>query len=198
MNMHRKRWWALAALSIACAGGDDANEAEPRNEPAASAPTPAPAAPAAPQMGDAEIAHVAVTANTIDSEAGQQALSKASNAEVKQFAQTMINDHNGVNKEAAALAQRLGVTPADNTTSQQLKSDADRMKAELATKSGAEYDRAYIANEVVYHQAVLNALDQTLIPGAQNAELKALLEKVRPAVAAHLQMAQQLQTKLGQ
>jgi putative membrane protein len=110
----------------------------------------------------------------------------------------MINDHNGVNKEAAALAQRLGVTPADNTTSQQLKSDADRMKAELATKSGAEFDRAYIANEVVYHQAVLNALDQTLIPSAQNAELKALLEKVRPAFVAHLQMAQQLQTKLGQ
>jgi putative membrane protein len=42
---------------------------------------------------------------------------------------------------------------------------------------------------VQYHQAVLDALDKTLIPGAQNAELKGLLEKVRPNIAAHLERA---------
>lgn len=102
-----------------------------------------------------------------------------------------------MNEQAAALAQKLGVTPTDNAVSQQLKTEAEAAKADLAGKSGAEYDRAYITREVAYHQAVLNALDQTLIPGTQNAELKALLEKVRPAFVAHLQMAQQLQTKLG-
>jgi putative membrane protein len=51
--------------------------------------------------------------------------------------------------------------------------------------------------EVEYHQAVLDALDQTLIPSAQNAELKTLLQGVRPAIAAHLERAKQLQSTLG-
>jgi putative membrane protein len=146
---------------------------------------------------DPEIAHIAVTANAIDIEAGELAKQKATNAEVKKFAETMITDHTGVNQQASALAQKLNVTPMDNATSQSLKAQADAAKAELGGKSGADFDRAYIANEVTYHQAVLNALDQALIPNAQNGELKALLEKVRPAIDAHLHMAQQLQAKLG-
>jgi putative membrane protein len=63
--------------------------------------------------------------------------------------------------------------------------------------SGAEFDRAYIANKVTYHQTVLDAIDNTLIPNAQNAELRALLEQTRPAVAAHLQHAQELQASVG-
>ena len=62
---------------------------------------------------------------------------------------------------------------------------------------GADFDRAYIAHEITMHQNVLNTLDQTLIPNAQNAELKALLQKVRPLIESHLQMAQQIQTSLG-
>ncbi len=182
----------VGVLLGGCAGGDDAaDSANADSVPAVTTP------PAPPLLGDPEIAHVAVTANTIDIEAGEVAKTKAANAEVKAFAQTMISDHTSVNQQAAALAQKLGVTPADNAVSQQLKTEADAAKADLATKSGAEFDRAYIAREVAYHQGVLDALDQTLIPGTQNAELKAFLEKVRPAIAAHLQMAQQLQTKLG-
>ncbi|MGH7470307.1 MAG: DUF4142 domain-containing protein [Longimicrobiales bacterium] len=184
--------WVLALmLAAACGGSDNADQAA-TDTTAAAVPEPAP-----PQLTDADIAHIAVTANTIDIEAGQQANEKSTNAEVKQFANTMITDHTGVNAEASKLAGGLSLTPTDNAVSQQLKSQADAAKAEVGSKSGAEFDKAYIAREVAYHQAVLDALDQTLIPGAQHAELKALLEKVRPAVASHLQMAQQLQTKLG-
>jgi putative membrane protein len=192
MRMHRVGILVCTLATLGCGGGDAADDQATADSVAV-----APAAPAGPQLADAEIAHVAVTANTIDVEAGELAKQKSSNAEVKQFAQTMITDHTGVNQQASALAQRLNLTPADNTMSQQLKSDADRMKAELTTRSGAEFDRTYIANEINYHQAVLNALDQTLIPGAQNAELKALLEKVRPAIQSHLEMAQVLQGKLA-
>ena len=121
------KWVAIVALTGACADGGDADTAATDSVPAVSTPAPSPA----PTLGDAEIAHVAVTANTIDKEAGEHALSKSTNADIKQFAQTMITDHTGVNQQAAAL------------------------------------------------------------------ELKALLEKMRPAIAAHLQMAQQLQAKLG-
>ena len=192
--MRRAALFLLIAVIAGCNRGDQAqNEPLPDSTPAA-APAPPPAA-AAPT--DAEIAHIVVTANTIDIEAGEQAKQKSQNADVKQFAQTMITDHTGVNKQATDLVTKLNVTPADNATSQSLKSSADAKKAELAALSGAAFDKAYAANEVAYHQAVLSAIDGTLIPAAQNAELKGLLEKVRPAIAAHLQMAQQLQTKLG-
>jgi putative membrane protein len=152
------------------------------------------AKPAAAALNDAQIAHVAVTANSIDSAAGAMARQKGSAKAVKDFAQTMITDHGGVNKQAVALVTKLKVTPEDNAVSQSLKSAADASTANLQGKSGADFDKAYIDNEVTYHQNVLDALDKTLIPGAQNGELKALLEKVRPAVAAHLERAKQIQS----
>jgi len=92
---------------------------------------------------------------------------------------------------------QLGVKPEDNATAQSLKSGgADNVKA-LSSLSGAAFDKAYIDHEVAYHQQVLDAVDKTLIPSAQNAELKALLEKVRPAFVAHLEHAKQVQQALG-
>jgi putative membrane protein len=116
---------------------------------------------------------------------------------VKDFARTMIRDHGAVNKKAVDLAQRLNVTPQDNDVSRQLQQGAGDARTNLQGKSGAEFDRAYIDREVQYHQAVLDALDQTLIPGAQNADLKALLQQVRPNVAAHLEQARRIQGTLG-
>jgi putative membrane protein len=157
-------------------------------------PTAAPAA--APDLSDPEVAHVAVTANSIDIDAAKFALTRTHNAAVKQFAQTMITDHTAVNQQAAALAQKLGVTPADNAVSQSLQADAKQAHAKLEPLRGAAFDRAYIDREVAYHQAVLDALDKVLIPTTDNADLKKLLTDVRPAVATHLEHAKQLQAKL--
>jgi putative membrane protein len=118
------------------------------------------------------------------------------NPEVKKFGQLMVTDHTGVNKQAADLAAKLKVTPADNPTSQSLKAGGDTNVAKLKGLKGAEFDKAYIDNEVAYHQAVLDAVDKTLIPGASNAELKALLVKVRPAFVAHLDHAKKVQSSL--
>jgi putative membrane protein len=146
---------------------------------------------------DAQIAHIVVTANQVDIDAGKLAASKATNPEVKKFGQTMASDHTGVNKQAGDLAAKLKVTPADNPTSQSLKADGDKNVAALKGLSGAAFDKAYIDNEVTYHQAVLDALDKTLIPGAKNDELKALMVKVRPAFVAHLEHAKKIQSSLG-
>ncbi len=148
-------------------------------------------------LGDPQIAHVAVTSNSIDSASGASAATKARNAQVKDFARQMVRDHGAVNKQAVALAQKLNVTPAENDVSRQLQQGAEQSRTDLGSKTGAEFDRAYIEREVQYHQAVLDALDQTLIPGAQNAELKALLQQVRPNVAAHLERAKSIQSSLG-
>ena len=36
--------------------------------------------------------------------------------------------------------------------------------AKLKTLKGAAFDKAYVDQEVAYHQAVLDAIDKTLIP----------------------------------
>ena len=183
---------ALSALA-ACTKTDTAADTTTTATPPID--TAKPAAAAVPN--DAQIAHIAVTANAIDSAAGVMARQKGSAKAVKDFAQAMINDHGAVNKEAVALATKLNVTPEDNDTSRQLKTGADQSQAALQSLTGAAFDSAYIAHEVEYHQAVLDALDRTLVPNAQNAELKGLLEKVRPNFAAHLERAKSVQGSLG-
>jgi putative membrane protein len=146
---------------------------------------------------DPQIAAIVVTANQVDIDAGELAKSKSQTDEVKRFAQQMVVDHSSVNKSATDLAQKLKLTPASNATSQSLQQGGNQNLAKLKKLDGAAFDRAYIEHEVAYHQQVLDALDKTLIPSANNTELKALLVKVRPAFAAHLEHAKQLQATLG-
>jgi putative membrane protein len=146
---------------------------------------------------DAQIAAIVVTANQVDIDAGKLAASKSKNAAVKAFGQQMVTDHTGVNKSATELVTKLKVTPQDNPTSQSLKSGGEANVANLQSLDGAAFDKAYIDHEVAYHEQVLDALDKTLIPSASNAELKALLVKVRPAFVAHLEHAKKLQASVS-
>ncbi|MEO8520762.1 MAG: DUF4142 domain-containing protein [Acidobacteriota bacterium] len=148
-------------------------------------------------VSDAQIASIVVTANQVDVDAGELAAAKATSPEVKKFGQQMVTDHTAVNKQATALVTKLKVTPEDNPTSKSLKADGDKNLAHLKTLKGAAFDKAYVDNEVTYHQAVIDAIDKTLIPSAQNAELKALLVKVRPAFVAHLEHAKMIQSSIG-
>ena len=95
------------------------------------------------------------------------------------------------------MVTKLHVTPEDNATSQSLKSGGAANVASLRKRKGGAFDKAYIDHEIAYHQQVLDAIDQTLVPGAKNEELKALLVKVRPAFVAHMEHAKQLQASNG-
>lgn len=142
---------------------------------------------------DAQIAGIVVAANTVDIDAGKLAQKTSKNKEVQRFAKQMVTDHTGVNKQATALVKKLKVTPEASDTSKSLKEGGDANISKLKGLKGAEFDKAYVANEVSYHQTVIDALDKTLIPNAKNAELKDTLVKVRPAFVAHLEHAKQIQ-----
>lgn len=146
---------------------------------------------------DPQIAAIVVTANQVDIDAGKLAKTKSKTKTVQDFAQLMITDHTGVNKAASELVTKLKVTPEPNDTSKSLQKGGDDNLANLKTLDGAAFDKAYVDHEVAYHEAVISAMDKTLIPSAQNAELKALLVKVRPAFDAHLAHAKALQTSLA-
>jgi putative membrane protein len=145
---------------------------------------------------DPQIAHIAYTAGVIDIAAAKQAMTKASHKDVKAFAADMLRDHEAVNKQALDLVKKLKVTPEDNDTSKALTKQAADKHAELEKLKGAEFDKAYAANEVAYHKAVNGALETLLIPNASNAELKSLLQTGLKIFQGHQQHAEHVAAAL--
>jgi len=148
-------------------------------------------------VSDAQIAQIVVTANSIDIGNGKIALQQSKTASVDEFANLMIKDHTAVNNNATALVTKLGVKPEPSDTSKSLQSQSDTEQAKLKGLKGAEFDKAYLENEVAYHKQVLGAITDVLIPNAQNAELKKMLVDVKPAFQAHLEHAEKALADLG-
>ncbi|SFH67358.1 DUF4142 domain-containing protein [Bradyrhizobium sp. Gha] len=148
------------------------------------------------KLTDPQIAHIAYTAGSIDIAAAKQAQTKATNKDVKAFADDMVRDHEAVNKQALDLVKKLNVTPEDNDTSKALSKAAADKLAELSKLSGAAYDKAYVANEVAYHKTVNGALETQLIPSASNAELKSLLQTGLKIFQGHEQHAEHVAAEL--
>ncbi len=153
-------------------------------------------AQAADKPTDPQIAHIAYTAGQIDIDAAKLALSKSKSKEVRSFAEDMLRDHVAVNKQALALVEKLKVTPEDNDTSRALTMQAAAKQVELKKLRGKKFDKAYIDNEVAYHQAVNGALATLLIPSASNPELKSLLETGLKIFQGHQQHAEHVAAKL--
>ena len=156
----------------------------------------APASLAAQKLDDATIVAIFDAANTADRETGALAAEKAKDPRVKELGQMFARDHQQVRQQGRDLAKKLGVTPTPPADDKSAKDHAAAL-ASLKSKSDAEFDRAFLAHEVAYHAAVIDAVTKTLLPAIQNAELKALVEKVAPAFQAHLAAAKNLQTQLG-
>ena len=154
-------------------------------------------APQTDTLNDAQIAHIAYAAGLIDVAAGKQALTKSNDKAVRAFAEEMVRDHAAVNDEALALVGKLGVTPQDNPTSAALNAAAAAELKKLASLDGVAFDRAYVKNEVAFHRTVNDALRTTLIPGAANGELKALLETGLRLFSEHQMHAEHLAMQLG-
>ena len=168
LEKHRAKLKAFVLILTSVAMAALSTTANAADKTSASTPT------------DAQIAMIVVVADTVDVDYGKLAVKKTSNQAVKEFAETMVRDHTAVNDKAIALAKKLGVTPEASDTSKSLKSDGKKELAKLKALTGAEFDKAYVDNEVSYHEAVIGLLDKTLIPNTKNAELKSLLESGRP------------------
>lgn len=148
-------------------------------------------------LTDPEIASIAVTANQVDIDYANIAKEKSKTKEVLDFANTMAKDHQSVIDQAVALATKLGVTPQDNPTTQSLLSGAAETKVMLNSKSGADFDKAYVDNEVAYHKAAIDIVENTLIPSTSNEELKSLLQSALPLFKEHLAHAEMVQKDLN-
>ncbi|MGV8946953.1 MAG: DUF4142 domain-containing protein [Lutibacter sp.] len=147
-------------------------------------------------LSDPEIASIAVVANQNDIDFAKIALQKSHNPKILEFAKTMISDHQAVIDMAVALVTKLKVTPQDNAVSKEYLANAKETMKMLNSKSAKTFDKAYVDNEVAYHKAVIAAVNTVLIPQSQNAELKALLQKVSPILNTHLKHAEMVQKQM--
>ncbi|HKD90702.1 MAG TPA: DUF4142 domain-containing protein [Terriglobales bacterium] len=146
---------------------------------------------------DSQIVGIVVAANQIDINAAELALSKSKNKQIRDFAQQMIDDHTALGKNVGDLVKKLNVTPADSDTSSTLKQQATDETKKLKSLSGKAFDKEYIDHEVAYHKAVIDAASNTLIPNAQNVELKSALQSAAPLFQGHLEHAEQVQAALN-
>lgn len=149
-----------------------------------------------PELTDANIAAIVVVANQADIDNGELALEKGVNERVRVFANQMIESHTAINESAGELVTELGVTPEAHEVSRSIHDGQEAARERLDDLSGAEFDRAYIENEIAYHEAVIDAVDNVLIPSAQNEQLKQTLIDVRPAFVSHLEQARSIHAYL--
>jgi putative membrane protein len=155
-----------------------------------------PAALSAQSLTDANIVAIFDQANTADIETGDLGVKAGHDQRVRDLAQSFVAAHRAVRQQGRDLARKLGVTPALPAGDQGAAQLAAAMK-QLRSKKGAEFDLAYLDHEIAFHQAVIDAVKQTLLPAIQNSELKAFVEKVAPAFQGHLDQAKTLRQQLG-
>ncbi|HEY7026664.1 MAG TPA: DUF4142 domain-containing protein [Gemmatimonadales bacterium] len=147
-------------------------------------------------LNDGNIVAIFVKANQKDVDTGNLAADKATDKEVKEMGKMFADAHKGLKEQAEELAKKIKVNPvlpADNKGDQ----EHDKVVSALKAKSGADFDKDWLAHEIEYHQAVIDYMTKTLLPAAKNPELKAFIEKAAPAFQGHLVAAQNLQKKLG-
>lgn len=185
---------ATLLTMLACGHADDTGlieDEEPATEFADSRSR------AVPALADGEIVHVVMTANTADSLVAELARMRSAHPAVIRFAEVITADHHAVNAELERLTAQLALRPLVHQHSRELQQSATAARAALDTLSGPVFDRTYILREIEYHRNLVKLFDETLIPSARNTDVRTLLENIRPAVAAHLQRAEQIRSMLG-
>lgn len=149
------------------------------------------------ELNDLQIAHVAYTADNIDIRYAHLALAISENPDVREFAATMIRDHNAVNAQALALLAKLDAQPQDNFLSQQLTANSKKLVDEMSALRGVEFDKRYAENELSYHRAVNGLVADAFIPNIENAEVKTLFQAGLKIFKVHEQHAEMIIKKLN-
>jgi putative membrane protein len=152
------------------------------------------AAQASKPLDDPTIVAIFDAANTWDIETGTLATKRGSTKEVRDFGAMLARDHKMVRQEGRDLAKKLGVTPTPPANFGMAKDHAATVK-QLESLHGAAFDKAFLQDEVNFHKAVIDAINTTLMPAIQNAEVKHLVTTVAPAFTAHMMAAQNLLDK---
>lgn len=193
--MSRIATFLLAAAALAACGRAGDRDATDRNTTTDTAGGSVTAEPLPTQMNDANIVAVLDAANLADSAAGRVASTKGTSADVRNYGKMMAGEHHMLREQGQALAKKENITPMAPTGDQTQSKGEQNLKMLQDMQKGAAWDKMYIDNEVQTHEQVLQTAKQAH-DQAQNAELKALIEKAQPVIEKHLDRARDIQKKL--
>lgn len=149
-----------------------------------------------PIRADGEVASVLRVLHDTQIQGAELARTRATSPDVRRFAEQMITDHTAANKSLGDVVKRANITSADNDLSKRLNADQETFMAQLKNAKGAEFDRLYMDHEVQMHQQAVYVIDQSLLPNATSADLRAQVSTVRPTFNSHLDQARKIRSQL--
>lgn len=120
------------------------------------------------------------------------AAARAQNAEVKAFAKMLVDDHTKANSELKSLAQRKKIV-----LPKAVAANKRAVAAKLRTKSGAAFDKAYMAQMVDDHQKTINLFRNASTHQEIDSDLRDFAQKTLPTLEHHKQQADELNAKVG-
>lgn len=127
----------------------------------------------------------AAAGGLLEVELGKLAQSKGTDPQVKAFSESMVADHGKSNEELKSLAQQKNISIPDSLSEEHKKKYDD-----LASKSGKDFDEAYIKNMVDDHEKNIAAFKEESENG-KDPELKSWAAAKLPILTHHLEMAKQ-------
>lgn len=131
------------------------------------------------------------TVNAAEIAMSRPAAKKARSPAVKRIANQLVKEHAQNQKELEALARQVDV----NLTPPAGGSPPD--SAEMASLTGAEFDRAFVGKQIEAHQANINSVQNQFLPAAQNAQVRTYLQKTLTSLESHLASLEKVQQQLG-
>ncbi len=138
------------------------------------------------QSADPLFATAAAQSDIYEITSSQLALEHSQNQQVQAFAQKMIADHEKTTAALEPIAKTMGMTPPAQTNPA-----AQLELSYLETLDGDAFDKAYLEQQVVSHEAAVGAFE-IATKTAQDGALKSFVQKYLPVVQMHLKMAQQM------
>jgi putative membrane protein len=182
----RAACWLVLAGALACGSGP------------APSPRPAPArATRAARVPDANTVAILLTTSSVDLAYARVSASRAVHRDVKALTKRMTTDHTMLTETLTRLIKRLDITPREDDVSRLLREQSNERRDSLRALVGPEFDSAYVANEVRYHQEILTAIDRVFLPSAQHPALRDYVTTLRPVITAHLAHAERVQSTLA-
>ena len=148
-------------------------------------------------LSDGEIIGIYNQVNSFDVENALLALALADSEKVRNLAAMVATDHRGVRLDAAKLAAEIEAKVSLPAARQKAAQDHYQATADLADKTGKEFDRAYLLHEIRFHSDAFEAVKSTLLPAAKNTKLKQHFETVLPHFKHHLNETIKVAKDLG-
>lgn len=131
---------------------------------------------------------MAAASDQFEIRSSQLALQRSQNADVRRYAQMMIDHHTRTTQQLTAAARTAGIVPPADPALSAMQVD---MLSDLQGKAGAAFDRAYMMHQVSSHEMALN-LHRTYAERGDRAELRTVAAAAVPIVTQHLQDARRM------